>query len=139
MNYTKNFAEMFGVELYEELTLYDMEKNIEYLRLFRITEKGVESKLGNQNWKAHEFKLNELNDLLMGRFVFHKISFTPKLNERYYTFNPQKDWEVYERKFSGSLFDILGAKMGMFFKREKDAEYMRPFVKLSFLRENFTE
>lgn len=119
MSYYKQFAEMLGLELDEEFSLATPNGEKANLNTYKIIEDGIyyESATHDAWWSASD---EILGFLLMGEFKAVPKPFKPKINERYWRYQPHNSdtsWSIW----CDDGVDFCRWKCGNCFRTEEEA------------------
>ena len=119
MNYWKQFAEMLGLELEQEIELTD-DGNRKNKYTYKITDDGILFKLPTSDKWTTSYSFTSLN-ILNGDYKVVPKPWKPKIGEKYWTYS--EIWEeVTSFRFEGYYYDLLLWKVGNCFKTRDEAE-----------------
>lgn len=126
-NLMQKLAEMLGVEVGEEFTIYDTEIDIHGRTVFLITDKGLICK--EEPKRDNDYVLKRL---LLGTMEIEKIPWKPKYGEYYYcpSVNQKK---VIQPMWLNDTRDYSLKVLGMIYRTKEKAEkhYAEDFKKLT--------
>ena len=120
MNYYKQFAEIFGLELEQEFSLIKSDGEKVDDDLYKITEDGIfYQKEKNGFWLSEPS--STFSCLLKGSYKAVPKPWKPKNGERYWYYSPLSRKTFYLTREDG-LDDLLLWKAGNCFKTREEAE-----------------
>ena len=121
MNYWKQFAEMFKLELEQEFVLTDVDGNIKGELIYKFTEDGLLYKSPIFNWAISS--LGTIANLLDGDIKAVPKPWKPKKGDIYsYYINSTYFDGINSRRWTDEDLDLLLWKSGNCFKTEEEAE-----------------
>lgn len=124
-NLIPEIAKMLGVELGEEFKI----KGYDGL-IYKLTDAGLELTTVDGQ-KTKWFDHGALNSLLKGKMEIIKISWKPKLNERYWTFMSSLEGGklyVLNYMWDNSVIDVALHKVGWVYRTQEEAKSALPKV-----------
>lgn len=132
MNYFKQIAEMFGVELNEEFILVHTDGDRYNECTYMFTELGLLHSCSTGFDKSYL-----LDSVIRGVLIVKKLPWKPKMGMPYWYYS--EGWkEGTINQWQDDLFDLLMWKAGNCFKTKEDAEE-KGKVALEQLRKEFRE
>lgn len=124
-NLIPEIAQMLGVEIGEEFKI----KGYDGL-IYKLTDAGLELTTVDGQ-KTKWFDRGALNSLLKGKMEIIKLSWKPKLNERYWTFMSSLEGGklyVLNYMWDNSVIDVALHKVGWVFRTCEEAQAALPAV-----------
>ena len=121
MNYYKKFAEMLGLELYQEFVLTDDDGNRKDKYTYKITEDGLLYKSPTFNWAISS--LGTIGKLLDGDVKALPKPWKPKKGDIYsYYINSTYFDGTNSCRWNDECLDLLHWKVGNCFRTEEEAK-----------------